>query len=159
MGLLDGLANALGGAMQGNAAGAGGLGPLGALLGGASGGASGGQAELLRAVIGMLGNDSANGGLAGLVQQFQKAGLDREMASWVGTGANLPVSPDQVTAAMGGDQIADLARQFGLGQGDTAGALAQLLPEVVNHFTPGGQVPQGGLGSIADVLGSLMAKR
>lgn len=47
----------------------------------------------------------------------------------------------------------------GLCRAVSLGALAQMLPELVNHFTPNGQVPQGGLGSVADLLGSLMARR
>jgi uncharacterized protein YidB (DUF937 family) len=159
MGLLDGLVGALGGALggaQGGAGQAGGLGPLGALLG--AGGSQGGNADLLRAVVAMLGNDAPNGGLAGMLQQFQRAGLGDQVASWVGTGPNMPVSANQIESAMGPDAIGELARQFGLGTSDTSDQLARMLPEVINHFTPNGQVPQGGLGSMGDLLGALMRR-
>ena len=156
MGLLDGLIGALGGAMGGSQQGAGGLGPLGALLAGGSG--QGGNADLLRAVIGMLGNDAPNGGLAGMLQQFQRAGLGDQMSSWISNGPNMPVSPNQIESAMGPDMIGELARQFGLSNSDASGQLAKMLPEVINHFTPGGQVPQGGLGNMGDLLGSLMRR-
>ena len=52
-----------------------------------------------------------------------------------------------------------LAQQLGLGHGDLAGQLSQILPQVVDHLTPGGQVPQGGLGSVADILGQLVQAR
>lgn len=154
MGLLDGvLGQVLGGAMQGGGAGGG----LGGLLGG-----GGGQADLVRAVIGMLGNDAQGGGLAALVQQFQQAGLGEQMGSWIGTGQNLPVSAEQLQSMMGaGGPLAGLAQQFGgagggAAGGDFAGLLAQVLPQVIDQLTPQGQVPQGGLGNAADLLGSLL---
>ena len=159
MGLLDGvLGQVLGGAMQGGGAGGG----LGGLLGG-----GGGQADLVRAVIGMLGNDAQGGGLAALVQQFQQAGLGEQMGSWIGTGQNLPVSAEQLQSMMGtGGPLAGLAQQFGgaggaAGSGDLAGLLAQVLPQVVDQLTPQGRVPEqldvGGL-DLGGLLGGLLRR-
>lgn len=146
MGLLDSvLGQVLGGAMQGG-------------VGGIGGGS--GSADLVRAVVGMLGNDAPGGGLAALVQQFQQAGLGEQMGSWISNGQNLPVSAEQLQSMLGaGGPLAGLAQQFGGasgGGGDLAGLLAQVLPQVVDQLTPGGQVPQGGLGNVSDLLGSLL---
>ena len=35
-------------------------------------------------------------GLGGLVEQFRKGGLEEVTKSWIGTGANKPVSPNQL---------------------------------------------------------------
>lgn len=137
------------------------LGSVMGSLGGQQGGqqAGGGMnAALISAVVGMLANGSAQGGLGGLLQQFQKSGLGDVAASWVGTGQNQPISPDQISNVLGGDTIGALAQQLGLGQGDVAGALSQILPQVVDQLTPNGQAPQGGLGDIAGILGQLMNK-
>jgi uncharacterized protein YidB (DUF937 family) len=89
-------------------------------------------------------NDPATGGLAGLVQTFQQRGLGGIVDSWVSTGQNLPISPEQLAQALGADRIGGLAQSLGVSQGDVASQLANLLPQVVDKLTPGGQLPQSG---------------
>jgi uncharacterized protein YidB (DUF937 family) len=132
---------------------------IGAALGGSQGG-GGGNAALLNAVIGMLGQGGGGGGaagglggLGGLVSKMQQSGLGDVVGSWVGTGQNMPVQPDQLGAALGHDTISSMAGQLGMNNNDLLGQLAQMLPQVVDKLTPQGQVPQGDLGSI---LGSLV---
>lgn len=131
---------------------------IGAIGSGGGGAGGGGQGALLNAVIGMLGNaNGPGGGLAGLVQQFQQGGLGDVVGSWVSTGQNLPVSADQLTQVLGNDTIGQLAQQLGLSNGDVAGQLSQLLPQVVDKLTPNGQLPAGGgLGDIGSLLGGLL---
>ena len=136
--------------MQGQRGGLGG-GP-GAGLGGSAGGA------LLNVVLGMLGNDAPGGGLASIVQQFQRGGLGDVVQSWISSGQNLPVSADQISNVLGNEKIDDMAQQLGLDPGDLAGQLSQLLPQVVDQLTPSGQVPQGGLGNAGDLLGQLLRR-
>lgn len=136
---------------------------LGAALGGGPGG--GGQADLLKMVIGMLANNgqagAAAGGLGGLLEQFQRSGLGEVAGSWVATGQNLPISPDQLGQVLGGDQIAGMASQLGMNPGDLLGQLSQMLPQVIDQLTPNGQVPQqidaGGI-DLGGLLGSLMRR-
>lgn len=134
------------------------MGLLDSLVGALGQGSGGGQADLLRAVVGMLGNDSPVGGLAGLAAKLQQGGLGDVLQSWVSTGQNLPVSADQLHSALGSDTLGALARQLGLNPGDAAGALSQLLPQVVDQLTPHGQMPQGGLGSAADLLSAFLKR-
>lgn len=110
----------------------------------------GGQADLLGAVIGMLGQ---GGGQAGLVAKFQQSGLGDVAASWVGTGQNQAIEPDQLGNVLGGDLLSGLAQQTGMNQGDLLGQLSQMLPQVVDKLTPNGQIPQGDIGGI---LGSML---
>jgi uncharacterized protein YidB (DUF937 family) len=134
------------------------VGMLGAAQGGQAG--AGGNADLLNAVVGMLANGSQQGGLGGLVQGFEQAGLGHLVSSWIGSGQNLPVSADQLSQVLGGagGTLGQLAQQTGLSHGDLAGQLSQMLPEVINHLTPSGQAPQGGLGDVASILSSLLTK-
>ena len=116
----------------------------------------GGQPDLLGAVIGMLGQGGGQagglGGLAGLVAKFQQSGLGDVAASWVGTGENKPIAPDQLGGVLGNDMLCGLAQQMGMSQGDLLAQLSQLLPQVVDKLTPNGQIPQGDIGGI---LGSM----
>ena len=154
MGLLDSVLGSAMGAMGGGQGGAGGqllMQVIGSLLQGQGGGGAGG---------------GGLGGLGGLLQQLQQAGLGEAAQSWVSTGQNLPVSADQLQAALGGDRIDALAQQAGMPTGDLASQLAQYLPQVVDQLTPGGQVPDvlsggGGAdigGMLSSVLGGLLKR-
>jgi uncharacterized protein YidB (DUF937 family) len=137
---------------------------VGGMLGGQAGqgGAGGGQAELLRMVLGMLSNGGQGGGqgggLAALVEQFQAAGLGEQVNSWISSGQNLPVSPEQLQGALGSDQMSQMAERMGLSTGDLSAQMSQMLPQVVDQLTPGGQMPEDGLGNLGDLLGSLMRR-
>lgn len=111
-------------------------------LGGAGGNGSGNNA-MLDAVMQLLSNQGGNGGLAGLVKTFQEQGLGEHIASWIGTGQNLPVSAEQIRAALGTGQLGQIASQFGMNESQAAGGLADLLPQVIDKLTPNGQLPQG----------------
>ncbi len=107
-------------------------------------GTSGTQDLLLGALMNVLGNQQA-GGLAGIVKQFSGKGLGNLVESWVGTGANLPVTPEQVERGLGKDTIAQIAKQAGIPTGDVTSQLVALLPQVIDKLTPGGKMPEGDL--------------
>lgn len=110
---------------------------VGSVLGGAQGQAGGGNA-MLQLVMNLL---QQQGGLSGLVDMLNKGGLGQQAASWVSTGANLPVSPEQITQILGQGGIGDLAAKMGMNAQEVSGGLAQYLPEVVNQLTPDGAIP------------------
>ncbi len=86
-----------------------------------------------------------SGGLAGLVQNFKDKGLGEAVASWVGTGANLPISAAQIQQVLGNQQIQQLAAEVGISPDMVTSHLAQLLPEVIDKLTPSGAVPTHGM--------------
>jgi uncharacterized protein YidB (DUF937 family) len=98
-------------------------------------------------------NDPAHGGLPGLVQSFQQKGLGGIVDSWVSTGQNMPISPDQLAQGLGGDKLGSLAQSLGMSQGDLSSKLSELLPNVVDKLTPDGQLP--GSGDLGDLLASV----
>jgi uncharacterized protein YidB (DUF937 family) len=81
------------------------------------------------------------GGLDGLVQKFTKGGLGDIISSWVSTGANLPISPEQIQKGLGPTQISQLASQLGMSPDAVSKQLAKILPGVVDKLTPDGKVP------------------
>ena len=126
------------------------------MLGGAQGGGS--NAALLNAAVSMLGNDSQAGGLAAILGKAQQSGLGDVVTSWIGHGQNLPISGDQLSSILGSDMVANIAKQLGVSHGDAASQMSKVLPDVVDKLTPHGQLPQGGLGNVADLLGQLMKR-
>jgi uncharacterized protein YidB (DUF937 family) len=109
------------------------MGLLDGLIGGAIG------AEMATVVNGLI---EKHGGVQGLVQQFEQQGLGPTVRSWVGTGANQPITADQIHQALGPDTIKDLAAKFGLSSDEIARRLASVLPQAVDHLTPGGVLPK-----------------
>lgn len=95
----------------------------------------------LGGLLGSLLGGSGAGGLGDLVTQFQRAGLGAQAQSWVGRGQNQPLPPDGVEQVFGRGALAEIARQAGISEADASQGLSRLLPEVVDHVTPDGQVP------------------
>jgi len=81
------------------------------------------------------------GGLSGLVQQFHTAGFASVVQSWVGTGPNQPITAQQIQQALGNEKVKAIAARLGVDTNVVSQKLATILPEVVNHLTPNGQVP------------------
>jgi uncharacterized protein YidB (DUF937 family) len=109
-----------------------------------SGNFGGGLGGLLGQMLGGgAGSHAGLGGLGGLLQQLEQAGLGAHAQSWVGAGQNRPISPDAIGKVFGQDGIADIARRAGLSQEQASAGLAHLLPAVVDHVTPSGQLPTG----------------
>lgn len=108
------------------------------------------------AVLGeLLANDGQGGGLRGLVEKFNEAGLGEVVGSWIGKGDNLPVSADQLKEVLGGDLLGKLAGQLGVDPAQASGQLADLLPGLVDKLTPQGVAPENGLGDAGDLMGML----
>lgn len=134
MGILDSLLGAAMSSMQGGGASA-------SAPAGNAGNASGPTISptLIMSVVAAV--MQSQGGIGGLLNNFNKAGLGDVMKSWIGTGQNMPVTPAQVTQAIGPGQLSQIAAQLGIDPAHAGGLLSQVLPHVVDQLTPQGQVP------------------
>ncbi len=121
-------------------------------------GQGGSPAALLTTLTQLLGSGSGGvGGLAALVQLFERGGLGHIVQSWIGTGQNLPISPAQLQQVLGHGPLGQLASQTGMAPDALAQQLTHLLPQVVDHLTPNGQMPaQLDLGSAMGMLKKLL---
>ncbi len=81
------------------------------------------------------------GGIQGVVDQFQKQGLDGIVNSWIGTGENKPVTAEQITQTVGADKLGEMAKEAGVDAKDLATQLAQHLPTAIDKITPDGKLP------------------
>jgi len=107
---------------------------------------SGGLGDLLKGGLGgLLAGGAAGsilgGGLNDLVKQLQQRGLGDAANSWIGTGPNKAVAPNDLAKALGADQINSLMAQTGLSRDDLLDGLSRHLPQVVDQLTPEGQIP------------------
>ena len=90
----------------------------------------------------------------GIVLQFlQGGGQADKVASWVGTGPNEDIHPDELEQVLGADQVAEFAKQAGVSPSEAKTGLSKLLPGVVDHLSPGGALPEGE--GLDDALGKL----
>ncbi|MBB1075031.1 DUF937 domain-containing protein [Rhodoferax sp. 4810] len=103
----------------------------------------------------LLANNGELGGLNGLVDKFNQAGMGDVVKSWIGTGANQPISGDQLSNVLGGDVLGKVAGQLGMDPSQLSGQLSAILPGLVDKLTPNGAIPQGGLGNTSDLMGML----
>ncbi|HEX6137679.1 MAG TPA: YidB family protein [Casimicrobiaceae bacterium] len=138
MGLLDGL--------------------LGSVMGGMLGG--GGQQQqgvnpLLQIALQML---QQNGGLQGILGKAQQAGYGEQVQSWIGTGQNLPIDAGALSQIFGQGQLGQIAQQLGMSREETAGQLAQTLPQVVDQMTPEGQIPENHSDLVNQALAILQSR-
>jgi uncharacterized protein YidB (DUF937 family) len=124
------------------------------LLGGSQAGGAGSMVgSILQALNGQA------GGLDGVLQSLQQGGLGDAVKSWIGTGGNLPVSAEQIQSVLGSGAVQDLAAKLGISPADAASHLSTLLPGIIDHLTPNGEVPQGGLASVGmDLVKGLLSR-
>lgn len=157
-GLLGGL---LGGGQAGGMAGGAG-GGLGSLLGGLLGGMAGGQGGASRGGMpgglgggmgGMKGvvmmallaylmrGQGGRAGLASITDQFRAAGLGEQADSWIGTGANRDISPQEVARVLPPGALDDIEQHTGLARDEVLSELSRGLPRMVDRLTPRGRLP------------------
>jgi uncharacterized protein YidB (DUF937 family) len=84
---------------------------------------------------------SQEGGLGGLVQKFESAGLGDVISSWVGNGENQAVAPDALHGILGSDLVQQISAKTGLPVAELLPQIAQHLPGLVDGMTPEGQLP------------------
>jgi uncharacterized protein YidB (DUF937 family) len=130
-----GLADILGGLFGGKTASA----PAGTTSGGNLG-------DLLKGGLGgLLGGAAAgsvlSGGLGNLLRGFQESGHGHTADSWVGTGPNKAIAPNDLADALGSDTLDTLSQQTGMGRNDLLEALQHQLPGFVDQLTPHGRIP------------------
>ncbi len=102
-------------------------GPLGSALGGLLAGGAAGSV--------------LSGGLGDLLKQFQQSGHAETVNSWISTGPNKQIAPNDIANALGADQISTLIAHTGLSRDELLAGLAQHLPNVINNLTPDGRLP------------------
>ena len=76
-------------------------------------------------------------GLQTILAKLKDAGLGDQVSSWIDKNRDsLPVSPEQIRAALGDEHIQQLAKSLGIPIDDVLAALSDKLPEVAEAAGP-----------------------
>ena len=131
---------------------------IGSALGGMMGAGGSGQAQspLLQIALQLL---QQNGGIAGVLDKFRQGGYADQADSWQSAGQNMPLSGNALQEVLGSGTIGQIAGQLGMSHGDTAGGLAQMLPQLIDQFTPNGEIPENHNDVVAQALAILTQTR
>ena len=95
---------------------------------------------LISAFLALM-TDSESGGFAGFINRFRTAGLGDLADSWVSSGANTPVSNEQLESALGEDTLRGISEKIGADYETTVGASGYVIPHIVDDLTPDGEIP------------------
>jgi uncharacterized protein YidB (DUF937 family) len=127
---------------------------IGSALGGMMGTSGSGQAQspLLQIALQLL---QQNGGVAGVLDKFRQGGYADQADSWQSAGQNMPLSGNALQEVLGSGTIGQIAGQLGMSHGDAAGGLAQMLPQLIDQFTPDGEIPDNHNDVVAQALAIL----
>lgn len=98
------------------------------------------------------------GGLPGILQTLKNGGLTEQVDSWVGTGANLSVSAQQIGTALGDSVLTGIATKLDISKEELAAKIAKYIPEVVNQVTPNGVVENNPALIMSRLMGMLKQK-
>ena len=103
-----------------------------------------GQSPLVDIITSLLTNPQT-GGLRGLTESFKNQGMEDVINSWIGTGKNMPISPDEILKALGNDRLRGFSERAGVPQEEISGGLANILPDIIDKLTPQGRIPDSSL--------------
>ena len=98
--------------------------------------------KLIGAAAKLIGSSSV-GGLGGLTQLFAQHGQGDKVDSWLSTGQNRDISPNEVQETLGSDRIRQIANDAGMSEQETSQGLSSVLPQLVDKMTPDGKMPEG----------------
>ena len=90
---------------------------------------------------GATGGASLSEAVSGLVERFRHAGQAFVADSWVASGTNQEVQPNDLAASLGDDVVQELSLKTGLSRDEVLMRLARTLPEAVDRMTPSGRIP------------------
>ena len=96
---------------------------------------------LQKAIAGGGAGGILSGGLSELLKRFQQAGQGQAAQSWVGTGPNQSVAPEDLEKAIGADTLDAVAQRTGIPRERLLAELREMLPSTIDAMTPDGRLP------------------
>ena len=111
------------------------------------------------ALSSLLGDGQGNIDLAALTSKLASSGdLASVVGSWLGDGSNSPISASSLQSMLGEDAVADFASRLGTDPTAAANGLADVLPQMVDKASSGGNLldAAGGLDGLLGAAKSFL---
>lgn len=105
----------------------------------ASGSTGGSVIDDLRRMF--TGSGGIQGGLTELIERFSNPEQSAKARSWVESGPNKELAPDELEQVLDEETLADLSEKTGLSRADLLTRLSSVLPQAVDELTPEGRLP------------------
>lgn len=116
--------------------------------------------QITSALSGLLANDSGQIDFAGLAGKMASSGeLKNILGTWLGDGANAPISADSIANILGNEKVAAFASQIGTDSSTAAEGLADVVPQMMDKASSGGSLLDmvGGAGGLLGAAKSLFS--
>lgn len=101
----------------------------------------GGLLDGFRQMAGGAGAGGLMGGLSEILERFSGSRHRAKAQSWVSTGQNETIGPDEMEQTLDEETITELVEKTGLGRSELLVRLSQTLPDAVDQATPNGELP------------------
>jgi len=98
-------------------------------------------AAVLPVVMSEVMGTGSQGGLSAVIAKLEQAGFGDQVKSWIGTGANLPITADQLKQVLGNDTVRQIAAKYNIPIDQVAEVLTHQLPLAVDQASPNGKLP------------------
>lgn len=108
---------------------------------GTNGAAGGAPATAATGLGGLLSGGGLGLGLKDLLDRFRQAGHEKTAQSWMSTGPNQPIAPQELEQVLGEERLQWLMEQTGMSKDELLRGLSGTLPEAINKLTPNGRIP------------------
>ncbi|MGK7912465.1 MAG: YidB family protein [Synechococcus sp.] len=114
------------------------------------------NSTVMQALSSITGEGGFN--LSGLANKLKDGGLGEQLTSWLGDGENAPVSGDEITNALGADKVSAIASKLGIDSSAAADKLSNLLPNLLDKASSGGQLLDKFSSSATDAIDGAIGK-
>lgn len=112
------------------------------------------QDNIVNALTGLLGDGDGNVSFGALASKIASSGqLGDILGSWLGDGANGAISANDILKIFGEGDVAEFAGRLGTDTGTAAGGLADVLPQIMDKASSGGNILDS-LGGAEGLLGA-----
>lgn len=81
-------------------------------------------------------------GMRTILEGVKGGELEEVVKSWISKGANKPITAANIQKVLGSGKILEIAEMAGLSSEQTAVILKDLLPKLIDRFTPNGTIEQ-----------------
>ena len=100
------------------------------------------ETQLLPGLLSKALAQTSLGSLQGLLDKLRQSGLGPQVASWLGSGPNQPITPEQLEKALGDGVVEKISSTLNMPPDQIFGFLAKHLPSVIDALSPHGELKQ-----------------